>query len=173
MYAGTLTWEANVLGLIWFIEKVWKDLKMKHPEATFYIIGKRPDQRLIEISDQIEGIKITGFVEDLEEYYKISRVFVVPLFIGSGVKIKVMNALYRGIPCVTTSIGVEGIDVENEFHICYSDQAVDFLKYTERLLTDRDYWEKIRDNSRSRMIQKYRWKDYLNFLDAHLEKLLN
>ncbi len=84
LYIGSLGWEANVDGLLWFIESVWPELLKQHPQLTFSIVGKNPDQRLITAVEACHGIKLTGFVQNLEPYFQQHRVFVAPLRFGAG-----------------------------------------------------------------------------------------
>ncbi|MFN3940647.1 MAG: glycosyltransferase, partial [Chitinophagales bacterium] len=105
IYVGTLTWEANIDGLLWFADGAWEKLKLQFPDLKLYIIGKNPDSRLVELANRFTDIIITGFVDDLEDYFTKCKVNVIPLRFGSGMKVKTINGLCRGIPIVTTGIG--------------------------------------------------------------------
>ena len=98
LFVGTLPWEPNANGLIWFIDKCWPELKAQMPELSFNIVGRDPDQRLLQRAEMHPDITLHGFVEDLEPIHQRSRAFVVPLLFGSGMKVKVLHGLYRGIP---------------------------------------------------------------------------
>ena len=78
VYVGTLSWEANIDGLIWMVEGAWDTWKAQFPELKLYVIGKNPDARLIDLAARYEGIVLTGFVEDLEDYLPRCRVNVIP-----------------------------------------------------------------------------------------------
>lgn len=171
-YCGTLTWEANVDGLVWFINNGWMPLKEKYPELKFYITGKNADPRIEKAIKAIggKGIELTGFVEDLDEYFKKAKVFISPLRFGSGIKVKVMNALYRGIPTVTTSVGAEGLAVKNGFDIFVSDNMADFILQISTLLEDEKLWNQFRINSRKLAKEKYTWKSVLNIVENAIEE---
>ena len=95
---------------MWFVEKIYPKIRMKK-NIPFTIIGSYPTSA-IRALDGKDGIKVKGFVsdEELSAIYQENRIVVVPLRYGAGVKGKVVEALYNGIPIVTTSVGAEGIN---------------------------------------------------------------
>jgi glycosyltransferase involved in cell wall biosynthesis len=173
LYVGTLTWEANIDGLIWFIDNIWGNLTEQFPNLKFNIIGKNPDIRLIKIKAKYKNIILHGFVEDLNEFYRMSRVFVVPQRFGSGIKVKILDAMYRGIPCVTTSIGVEGLQIKNGKELMIADDEQNFAKYVAELLTDKILWENLNTNSRKLAADKYTWQKMLEEHFKDMEKVIN
>lgn len=158
MYVGFLGWEPNAQGLLWFIEQVWPLLVERHPDLRFDIVGKNPDQRLQEATARWEGISLKGFVPDLQEIYRDSRVSVAPLLFGSGMKVKVLDAMARGMPTVTTSVGAEGIDVEIGTHLLVADNPDDMANEVDRLLTDSELWQRLQINSRALIRERYTWR---------------
>jgi glycosyltransferase involved in cell wall biosynthesis len=169
LYIGTLSWEANIDGLVWFNKEIWPQLKANHPGIKWVIIGKHADGRLKEIAKEDNQVELTGFVEDVEPYFRKSRVFITPLRFGSGIKVKVINALYRGIPCVTTSIGTEGLKVKDGESVFIKDQPEAFVKAIDTLLTDKNTWEKLKTNSREIARQYYTWEAVLE----NIERAIN
>ncbi|MFK8040882.1 glycosyltransferase [Congregibacter sp.] len=157
MYVGLLGWEANVVGLLWFIENVWPRLLQEHSDLTFDIVGKNPDQRLMDAVAIYPGIRLRGFVQDLQEVYRDSRVSVAPLLFGSGMKVKVLDAMARGMPTVTTPVGAEGVDYVNNRHLCVARNAEDMAQATLQLLKDETLWTRMRDESRSLISERYTW----------------
>lgn len=170
LYVGTLSWEPNVDGLIWFLNRIWENIKKKNPELILYIIGKNPDHRLINLVKEDKSIHLVGFISEaeLEKYYSTCRVFIAPLRFGSGIKVKVVNALYRGIPTVTTSVGAEGLEVLNERDIMIADNENDFAESIDRLLNDEKLWTLISINSRMLMKKKYTWEEVFKNLEKAL-----
>lgn len=160
LYIGTLSWEANIDGLLWFNREIWPIVKQQHPGIHFTIIGKHADSRLVDMASNDEQITLTGFVEDVEPYFQKAAVFITPLRFGSGIKVKVVNALYRGIPCVTTSIGTEGLKTKDDEHIFIKDKPSDFAAAITTLLTHREKWESMKENSRVIARKYYTW-DYV------------
>ncbi|MFZ1824199.1 MAG: glycosyltransferase family 4 protein [Chitinophagales bacterium] len=165
VYVGTLTWEANIDGLIWFVDGCWEKLKQQFPELKLYIVGKNPDNRLVELAAKNPDIIITGFVIDLEEYFTTCKVNVIPLRFGSGMKVKTINGLCRGIPIVTTTIGAEALKVTHGEDIFIDDTHAGFIKYITLLLTDKNVWEKIANNSKQTASANYTWDSLYKILD--------
>ncbi|MEZ4851660.1 MAG: glycosyltransferase [Bacteroidia bacterium] len=171
LYIGALTWEANADGLIWFINEGWKKLKTVRPAVKLYIVGKDPDERLIELSRQNPDIILTGFVENLEDYYSKCRIFITPLRFGSGVKLKVINAMFRGLPVVTTPIGSEGLPAENGNHLYHTQEIDEFVGFCEELLTNQESWERLRTESRQLMKKHFSWAIQLDRIKNHIRSL--
>ena len=161
LYIGTLTWEANREGLLWFLKNVWSDLKKKFPALVFDIVGKNNDSAIFSEWLQDKQIKWHGFVDDLSPFYNNARVSVAPLNFGSGIKVKVINALYRGLPMVTTTIGVEGLVLKQGEEIFISDNSSEQCDYISMLLTDKVVWERFSTNSRAIAHSLYSWDGVL------------
>ncbi|MDX2246613.1 MAG: glycosyltransferase [Bacteroidia bacterium] len=171
LYIGSLTWEANADGLIWFLNEGWEKLKAKRPNVKFYIVGGNPDPRIKDLAAKHKDIILTGFVDDLEDYYAKCRVFITPLRFGSGVKLKVMNAMFRGIPVVTTPIGSEGMAVENGVHLYHTHNMDEFVGDCADLLVNRPLWEKFRDKSRELTRSQFSWAVQLNNIKQNILSL--
>jgi glycosyltransferase involved in cell wall biosynthesis len=157
LFIGTLTWEANIDGLLWFLEKSWPLIKQLVPNVTFTIAGKHTEQLKNKLLKLEPEINLMGFVDDLEDLYQQHRVFVAPLRFGSGIKVKIVNSLYRGIPTVTTVIGAEGLTLKNREHILIENNAVEFAGSVASLLKNKSRWLKISRQSRQFMKNNYTW----------------
>lgn len=170
-YAGFLGWEPNVQGLLWFLGHVWPSLKAKVPDLTLDIAGKNPDARLIAAVDQCSGVQLLGFVDDLEDLYRGSRIAICPLQFGSGIKVKVANAMARGIPTVTTSVGAEGLNVHHGIHLMVADHAEDTVSAILSLLSNDYLWSHISTSSRYLMRSKYTWKALFSRMFLEIENI--
>ena len=172
LFVGTLEWEPNLDGLTWFISRVWDTLKARHPDLTFFIVGRNPNLMLRNLVRNRKDIRLTGFVEKLEPYYSRCRVFVAPLRFGSGIKVKIIDAMYRGIPVVTTAIGAEGLNVEDGVHISISDNVDKMVADTTDLLQNEKIWTSLRDNSRRLAGKTYRWNTVFSNLESGIRACL-
>lgn len=170
MFIGTLTWEANVDGVLWFLQESWPLIHSRFPKTKFYIIGKKPDQRIVDAAAKSQNVELTGFVEDLEPYFKKCRVFVSPLRFGSGIKVKVMNALYRGIPTVTTPVGAEGLAVRHREHMMIQNKGHKVSDSVCELLEDRTLWEHLSNNSRALALKLYTWDAVLSEVKRSIDQ---
>ena len=169
LYVGTLSWPANSDGLIWFLAEVWPLLRAARPAITLDILGRGADDRLKAAVAKAGGATIHGFVDDIEPFYRKSRVFIAPLRFGSGTKVKVLTALYRGLPCVTTSYGTEGLDLVPGTEVLVADDAAGTAAHILALLSDRSKWELLRDASRQKAAHTYSWN---LMLENHVRDLL-
>ena len=157
MYVGFLGWEPNAQGLMWFIDQVWPCLKKWHPNLHFDVVGKNADERLKNKIAECDGIDLKGYVPDLEEIYRHSRVSVAPLLFGSGMKVKVLDAMARGIPTVTTSVGAEGINIDQGTHLLVADAPEEMAKNISKLLVDQQLWDHLQQSSRQLIREHYTW----------------
>lgn len=171
LFVGTLTWEANIDGLLWFLDNVYPQILGAHPNLKFYIIGKNPDPRLVSKVEKYPSVELTGFVKELEPYFKKARVFVIPLRFGSGIKVKLLNAMYRGIPVVTTPIGTEGLAVESGKDLFCTSKIGEQVSAISTLLDNEEVWNNLRNSSRA-IAKNYTWKKLLSDHDATIQSLL-
>jgi len=168
-YMGSLSWPANSDGLIWFFKKVWPMILEEEPDLKFKLLGKGAKRDLKKALKKWPMVEQLGYAESPEEIMSKCRVGVVPLRYGSGMKIKVLDNLYRGIPMVTTPVGSEGIAVKKGKDLCIAKDEQEFAKGVLRLLKDKKLWQQYRDNSREVASQGYRWETELK----HFEKTLS
>jgi polysaccharide biosynthesis protein PslH len=136
VHIGTMYWPPNVDGVLWFIEKIFPEIRARRADIVFDVIGAQPPQELIALSGENSGINVTGYLEDPTHYLQNAGVMVVPLRAGGGMRVKILNALAQGLPIVSTSIGAEGIPVENGKHLLIADQPQEFAQAVLRLLED-------------------------------------
>lgn len=133
IYIGTFNWDANVDGLDYFLKNVYNKLKQNIPDLKFYIIGKNPPKKLSDYAEHDSSIIFTGFVNDLNPYYKKAKLFITYLRFGSGIKIKILEALAHGLPVVSNEIGLEGINTKATL-LCKSNN--DFVMNITALIND-------------------------------------
>lgn len=170
-FMGTLSWEPNIDGLVWFIENTWPIIKAELPDVIFYIMGRNPDQRILNAIKNDKQIVLTGFVKDLDSYLKKTRAYIAPLRFGSGMKVKVLEGLYRGVPSVVTTVAAEGLAINNGKDVFIEDDANSFAQACLKLLNDEMTWNQFRDNSRKIAAAKYTWKDLFKGMDKSLNEL--
>lgn len=141
LFAGTLTWLPNEEGLGWFVETV---APMLPQSLKLNILGGEPTAALRAREQSGRGCEIRwhGRVPSVTPFYEDASVFVAPLLSGSGIKIKILNALSHGLPVVTTSIGIEGFPREWRDCIHVADSPEEFARAVELLTTDRNAWDR-------------------------------
>ncbi len=172
MYVGFLGWEPNSQGLLWFIQQVWPLLLKRHPDLRFDVVGKDADIRLQQAVAEFDGISLRGFVDDLQTVYRDSRVSVAPLLFGSGMKVKVLDAMARGMPTVTTSVGAEGIEIENSKHLLVADDPAEMADHIDDLLSDPVLWQRLQRCSRALVQERYTWTQLFKQMHSALDMAL-
>jgi polysaccharide biosynthesis protein PslH len=173
LYIGTLNWEANIDGLLWFFEEIWSTVHAADPDITLKIVGKNPDQSLIDAAEDLPNIEFMGFVDDLEPLFNHSRLFIAPLRFGSGIKVKVLNAMCRGIPVITTDVGAEGLEVKTSQHLVIANDAENMSNSILNLMSNKQTWQHLAEHSRQLIRDKYNWNIVLGDMDDALKSLIN
>lgn len=154
---ATMYWPPNIDGVLWFAREVLPLVRRAIPDAPFTIVGARPPAEVQALADD-SLITVTGYVENPQPYLQASALLVVPLHAGGGMRVKILEALARGIPVVSTTIGAEGIDVTDGQHLLIADQPADFARAVVRLLRDRALAEQLAEQGRSHALDRYDWR---------------
>jgi glycosyltransferase involved in cell wall biosynthesis len=154
---ATMYWPPNIDGVLWFAHEVLPLIRRDEPDAPFYIIGARPPAE-VQTLTRDSTIEVTGYVDDPTPYLQSSALMVVPLRAGGGMRVKILEALARGIPVVSTTIGAEGIDVTPDEHLLIADDPADFAAAVVRLLRDRALADQLATNGRRHAIARYDWR---------------
>lgn len=149
----------NVDGLKWFIKECWSYVLDKYPNLTLEIIGKW-DEKSINDLKKTKNIIFHGFVENLGDYFK-NGILVVPIRIGSGMRMKIIDAVNYRIPFVSTKIGIEGIDLKNKIDCFVEDEPLEFVKRIFELIESENQRNLFRDNSCDRIREVYNHEELI------------
>jgi len=136
VFTGSMDWKANQDGLFWFMEEVWPLIVERRADAAFTVIGKNPPGAMVARARK-QGLnwRFTGFVEDIREHAK-GAACVIPLRIGGGTRVKAFEAMAMGLPLVSTTLGVEGLDVIDGEHYLRADTPQQFARAALTLFED-------------------------------------
>lgn len=154
IYIGALDWSPNIEGLKWFIEEVWPQLHNRYPKLQFNIAGRNPDTKLEAFFNK-PGIKYFGEVKDVGAFMAKGRIMVIPLFSGSGMRVKIIEGLIRRKCIITTSKGMEGIPVEDGKHLLIADSAQKYIDQITKILDQPDICEKLSQEGHQFVKQNY------------------
>jgi glycosyltransferase involved in cell wall biosynthesis len=141
-HIGSLDWSPNQEGLIWFLENCWQDIHEKYPDLNFYIAGRNAPvwfQRKLGMPNVI----FKGEIPDAYEFINSKSIMIVPLFSGSGMRIKIIEGMALGKPIVTTAIGTEGIATTSGKNIILAEDATGFTSAISKLIEERDFFDEI------------------------------
>ena len=134
VFTGSMDWQANVDGIRFYIDEVWPRIQAQIPNACLRVVGRNPPASLTQRKSA--GVTFTGFVDDVRDHVRDAQAFVIPLRVGGGTRIKAFEAMALGIPVVSTSIGMEGLDVCSGTHFLRADGPGALAEATVRLLAD-------------------------------------
>jgi len=135
VFVGAMYYEANVAAVVYFAEKVFDKIKKVYPDLKFYIVGSRPHAKVQKLA-KMQGVVVTGFIEDVSEYFTKPSIFVAPMQTGAGVQNKILQAMAAGCPVVTTTIGAEGIENITEKELIVKDNPKEMAEAIVELLTN-------------------------------------
>lgn len=139
LFLGTMTWEPNRSGLVWFMQNVIPKLEKQGVDYSLDIVGKNPDDEIKNLAKQHENINVAGYVESIEEYFEKCDVMVVPLFVGSGQRVKIIESFSRGFPVVSTTVGAEGLGYTDGENIFIADTDNEFIDKLVKIQDDNCY----------------------------------
>lgn len=170
MFVGKMSYEPNVVAVTFFSTKIFPKLKNKFPHLQFTIIGANPDQRVKRLTG-INGVNVTGFVNSVAPYFKNSTIVVAPMLTGAGIQNKIIQAMSYGCCVATTSIGAEGLTIDNNELAIYNTEE-DWITGIEELLLNRDKRKemgvKARSYVKNNLSKDVIAKQFNNFIDSAL-----
>lgn len=155
LYLGTMYLPPNIDGVMWFIREVLPILRERRPNLIFDIVGARSLQELLESNKADTGINVTGYVKDITPYLGKAGMMIVPLRAGGGMRVKILETLAFNLPIVFTSLGYEGITLENSRHILIADTPAEFARATLQLLDNRALAGELGSNGRNLIETSY------------------
>jgi hypothetical protein len=137
----------NVDATLWLVKDIMPLVWNINPGIKLVILGSNPTREILEL--QSARVEITGYIEDVSNYFTSSRIFVAPLRFGAGMKGKIGHSLEYGLPVITTDIGVEGMGLIDDKNVLLANNDKEFATQILRLYNDQALWEKIASNSLS------------------------
>lgn len=165
VFTGTMDFRPNVDGVLWFANKVWPRIQAELPEAHFYIVGRRPHRRLDTLRNRPD-ITITGGLADTRPHIRAAAVYVIPLLVGGGTRLKLLESTALGKAIVATSLAAEGF-LEPERAMILADSPPDFAKACIKLACDPDARADWGARARA-YVEAYDWAKLLPPLLARL-----
>jgi len=156
LFVGNLFYHPNRFGIEWFLREIFPKILDNDSEAICSIVGKGADKALSHYRDK-RSIKIFGYVEDLQPFYEEARLSVVPLKVGGGTRLKILESMAFGRPVVSTSIGAEGLDIEEGKDLLIADSPTLFAERALAVLKDDLLYESLRARARRRVEESYDW----------------
>ncbi len=171
VFTGSMDWMPNIDGIRWFVGEVYPLIKAATPDITLDIVGRRPTAEVSELANLDSSITVTGGVPDVRPYLAHGDIFIVPLRIGGGTRIKIFEALAMAKATVSTTIGAEGLPLEAGKDILLGDTPTEFASQVNQLLEYSDIKNTIASNGFTLVVENYRWEKIAQNFHQQLMKL--
>jgi glycosyltransferase involved in cell wall biosynthesis len=136
LHIGTMFYPPNADAVRWFVAEVFGRIRAAVPDARFVVVGARPPADIAALHDPERGIEVRGYVPDIAPLLAEAAATVVPTRAGSGMRVKILEAMAMGLPVVSTTVGAEGIFAVPDTHLLIADDAPAFADAAIRLLSD-------------------------------------
>ena len=152
-HLGSMDWMPNVEGIDWFLTEVWPKVHQEVPLAHIYIAGRKMPQRYKEIRQ--EGVTVVGEVPDAMYFIASKQINVVPLLSGSGIRVKIIEAMSAGKTVITTTVGAQGICYEDGKHILIANTPDEFVHHIKHCIEDPSFCRTIGQNAYNLIVNEY------------------
>ena len=149
LYVGGFQHPPNADAVEYFITEIFPKILQKSPSIKFKIVGSKIPKKIKKLCSKSKNCEVLGYVMDLSKVLNDCRVMVAPLRYGAGVKGKVTECMSHSLPLVTTSIGAEGLDLDDKECLLIADTSYDFAEKTLLLYENRKLWNRISKNSKT------------------------
>lgn len=155
LFVGSMDYHANSDAVQWFARCVWPAILRKHPDLHFYIVGRDPSPEVRALVT--DHIHVTGTVEDVRTFYMRAVAAVVPIRCGSGTRLKILEAMAAGVSVISTRLGAEGIDVEDDVHLLMADSSIQIAEAVDRIVSSPETRARLSAAARNLVVKHYDW----------------
>ena len=156
LFVGSMDYHANCDAVVDFAREVWPRVHERRPELRFTIVGRDPSAAVRELAS-IPGIEVTGTVDDVRPFYREAVAAIVPLKIGGGSRLKILEAMAAGVPVISTRLGAEGIDVKNRENVLLAETASEFRDAITEIIDDHELRDRLLKTGRELVNEHYDW----------------
>jgi hypothetical protein len=157
LFVGSMHYYPNVDAVQFFFKEMYEDLCREVPELRVQIVGHNPPPPIQALA-RLPGVEVTGRVEDVRPFYGQATVFIVPLRLGGGTRLKVVEAMAMDLPVVSTTVGAEGLEIRPGENIVIADDAASFTASVLRLLRDAELRKRIATGGQE-LARRYDWAE--------------
>lgn len=162
LFTGNMAYPPNINSVEYLIKEILPELKKHKPSMKVLIAGTSPVNRIKKLAD--ENVTVTGWVADIRDCYAISRVFVAPMLIGTGLQNKLLEAMAMRLPCISSGLANNALHAEENKEILIGYSTQDYVEKILSVLNNSEKYQTIADNGFRFVQAKYMW-------DVQCEKL--
>lgn len=157
IFTGSMEYYPNIQAVLFFAEKCWPLIRKQVPDATWLIVGKNPVPEVLKLAE-LPGVTVTGSVADVRPYFNEATVAIAPLLVGSGTRLKILEAMAMYKAVVSTSLGCEGLTVVPGKHLLIADQPAEFAHVVAELLNNPEKRRALGMTGRALVEAVYSWE---------------
>lgn len=158
VFTGSMDWLPNEDAIRWFTAEIMPRVRRALPRATLTVVGRDPFPGLVELAARDPSIVVTGRVEDVRPFMERATAYVVPIRVGGGTRLKIYEAMAMGLPVVSTTVGAEGLPVEDGRELLVADAPEEFAAAVVRVLTDETFARRLGARAASLVRERYGWE---------------
>jgi sugar transferase (PEP-CTERM/EpsH1 system associated) len=167
VFTGSMDWLPNEDGMTYFVREILPLVRRAEPDATLSIVGRAPTPAVQRLAHE-PGVEVTGRVDDVRPHIAAAAVYIVPLRIGGGTRLKIFEAMSMGKAVVSTTVGAEGLPVAPERDIVIEDEPARFADAVVRLIRNEDERRRVERAARNLVVQRYDWAAVARDFEAAL-----
>lgn len=172
VFTGSMDWLPNEDGMQYFVRDILPLVRQAEPGATLSIIGRAPTPAVRRLAEE-QGVEVTGRVDDVRPHIAAGSVYIVPLRIGGGTRLKIFEAMGMAKAIVSTTIGAEGLPVTNGRDIVIADEPAAFAEAVVRLIRDGDLRARLEHAARQLVVERYDWSAVAQDFEDALARVRN
>ena len=172
VFTGAMDWMPNEDGVLYFVRSILPLIRKEVPDVSLSIVGRNPSRKLRAAVAYEQRVEVTGNVEDIRPYVQHSAVYVVPLRIGGGTRLKIFEAMAMGKPIVSTTLGAEGLPVSEGRHLLIADSPQEFARTVVSLLRNPKQKACLGSAARRLVEKDYSWRAVAAEFDAVLRRVV-
>ncbi|MCY7344764.1 MAG: glycosyltransferase [Pyrinomonadaceae bacterium] len=158
VFTGSMDWMPNEDAILWFTEEILPLVRRQIPQISLTVVGRNPFPKLVEASKKDQAIVVTGRVPDVRPFMEKASVYIVPIRIGGGTRLKIYEAMAMELPIVSTKIGAEGLPLRDGAEILLRDTPDKFAEAVVKLLKDKSFAGKIGEQAAQTVREKFGWQ---------------
>lgn len=171
VFIGNYLHYPNVDAVLFFHQEIWPRVRSRLPDVRFMVVGQAPPPEIQSLSKD-KAITVTGRVDDVRSFLRKGRVFICPVRLGGGFRGKILEAMAIGRPVVSTSLGAQGVPVDQRENIIVADTPDEFTQGVLDVMNDDPLFERIRTKARKMVEEHYAWEKGVQIMEEVLERML-
>ena len=170
VFTGSMDWLPNEDGMLYFAREILPRIRTLEPDATVSVIGRSPTPAVLRLAEEA-NVEVTGRVDDVRPHVAAGSVYIVPLRIGGGTRLKIFEAMAMSKAVVSTTVGAEGLPVTPGENIVIADEPMRFAQAVVHMIRDLEARQRIERAARQLVVDKYDWSAVAADFEEALERV--